>query len=404
MLNQISNEIDTYLIWFTKKFSQPDLENVPWVAKLTIVTCALSVITKKPLMEIEIMTKYDQVFNSKETTEESLSPEEAVAAIAVITAIVDSSIEDIDADSLADILWEFEVFDEYSEEDMTELVDRLIAIAGQEGLGPLFNTANASLADDVVLDGFAAGVIMLLDEDLSIPTQKQSYLKKLQIALEMEDEEAEEITKEVIAAIQEAEEDEEYGEDEYQTIIVDDLGQQVYESPLGNFIVPIPVNPEQGGKIQSQEGIVGFSDDVGTLLRVDYYPLPSEYVEEIESKGQEKYLHSILVDKYLPQAIFANVPGAEVKYTEYLQDIAGGSYYTLVDMPKGSTISKQENNGNAIRLDAYRGLLAFVNGEFLYIVSSQRSFFNGDTPGSVEEEAEDIKQHILVFVDTIEFS
>ncbi|WP_016953193.1 hypothetical protein [Anabaena sp. PCC 7108] len=350
------------------------------------------------------MTKYDQIFNSKETTEESLSPEEAVAAIAVITAIVDSSIEDIDADSLADILWEFEVFDEYSEEDMTELVDRLIAIAAAEGLGPLFNTANASLADDVVLDGFAAGVIMLLDEDLSIPTQKQPYLKKLQQALEMEDEEAEEITKEVIAAIQEAEEDEEYGEDEYQTIIVDDLGQQVYESPLGNFIVPIPVNPDQGGKIQSQEGIVGFSDDVGTLLRIDYYPLPSEYVEEIESKGQEKYLHSILVDKYLPQAIFANVPSAKVKYTEYLQDIAEGSYYTLVDMPKGSTISKQENNGNAIRLDAYRGLLAFVNGEFLYIVSSQRSFFNGDTPGSIEEEAEDIKQHILVFVDTIEFS
>jgi hypothetical protein len=71
------------------------------------------------------MTKYDQIFKSKEISEESLSPEEAVAAIAVITAIVDASIEDLDAESLADILWEFEVFDEYSQEEMLEIVDRL---------------------------------------------------------------------------------------------------------------------------------------------------------------------------------------------------------------------------------------------------------------------------------------
>ncbi|MBK1988470.1 hypothetical protein A0J48_013125 [Sphaerospermopsis aphanizomenoides BCCUSP55] len=348
------------------------------------------------------MTKYDKIFNSKETSEESLSPEEAVAAIAVITAIVDASVEDLDAESLADILWEFEVFDEYSEEEMLEIVDRLVAIAQDEGLGALFNTANASLSDEIVLDGFAAGVIMLLDDEtLTIPTQKQPYIKQLQQALELEDIEAEEIIKEVIAAIEETEEQEEYPPQEYETVILDEFGQQVYQSPLGNFIVPIPVTPEQGGRVQSQEGIVGFSDDVGTLLRIDYYPLPTEYLETIESQGQEIYLHSILIEKYLPQAIFANVPGAEIKYTEYLQDTLKGYYYVLVDMPKGSTISKQENNGNAIRLDAYRGLLAFINGEFLYIVSSQRTFFNGDSPGSILEEAEDMKRNILEFSETM---
>jgi hypothetical protein len=354
-------------------------------------------------MEIAIMTKYDKIFNSTETSEESLSPEEAVAAIAVITAIVDSSIEDLDAESLADILWEFEVFDEYSEEEMLEIVDRLVAIAQDEGLGALFNTANASLSDEIVLDGFAAGVIMLLDDqNLTIPTQKQPYIKQLQQALELEDIEAEEVIKEVIAAIDETEE--EYAPQEYETVILDEFGQQVYQSPLGNFVVPIPVTSEQGGTIQSQEGIVGFSDDVGTLLRIDYYPLPPEYLEEIESQGQEKYLHSTLIKKYLPQAIFANVQGAEIKYTEYLQDTLKGYYYVLVDMPKGSTISKQENNGNANRLDAYRGLLAFINGEFLYIVSSQRTFFNGDIPGSILDEAEDIKQNILEFVETMDFN
>ena len=93
-----------------------------------------------------------------------------------------------------------------------------------------------------------------------------------------------------------------------------------------------------------------------------------------------------------------------MEYSEYLEDILSGAYYVLVDMPQGSTISKQENNGTAIRLDAYRGLLTFISGEFLYIVSSQQSFLNGETPDSVEEEAEDIKDNILEFVETIEFT
>ncbi|MEH2076555.1 MAG: hypothetical protein V7K57_19510 [Nostoc sp.] len=350
------------------------------------------------------MTKYDKVFNSPKTSEESLSPEEAVAAIATVTAIADSVIEDVDAESLAGILWEFEVFEEYSEDEITEIVDRLISIAQEEGIGPLFNAAKVSLSDELVLDGFAAGVIVLLDDELAIAKPKQAYLKKLQAALELEDEEAEEIIKEVIAAFKEAEDEEYADDDEDETVVIEDFSEQTYQSPLSNFTVPIPVDPQQGGRIQSQEGVVGFSDDIGTLLRIDYYPFPLEQLEELESVGQEEYLQTILVDKYIPQAIFANVPDASVEYTEYLKDTLRGAYYVLIDMPKGSTISKQENNGTAIRLDAYRGLLTFISGEFLYIVSSQHSFLDGETPDSLEEEAEDIKESILEFVETIEFA
>lgn len=384
--------------------SKPPPEKVRCIAKLTIVSCFQSVITKKPLTEVVIMTKYDKIFNSQEASEESLSPEEAVAAIAVITALAESTVDEVEAERLVINLWEFEVFEEYSEDEIAEIVDRLLGIAEDEGLGALFNTASSSLSDEIVLDGFAAGVIMVLDEEkLIIPKQKQPYLKKLQAALELEDGEAEEIIQEVIAAFQEAE-NEEYAEDEDETLIIEDFSQQVYESPLGNFTVPIPVDAEQGGRVQSQDGVVGFSDDFGTLLRIDYYPLPPEQLEEMESTGQQEYLQSILIEKYIPQAIFAHVPGAEVKHTEYLEETWEGSYYALVDMPKGSTISKQENNGTAIRLDAYRGLLALINGEFLYIVSSQRSFFNGDNPGTLEEEAEEIKVNILNFLETIEFN
>ena len=349
------------------------------------------------------MTKYDRIFDSKQTTEESLSPEEAVAAIAVITAIADSSIEEVDAEALATVLWDFEVFEDYSEEEITDIVYRLLEIAQDDGLGALFNTASQALEDDIVLDAFAAGAIVLFDEELMIPDHKQPYLKHLQQALDVEDEEAEEIIQEIIAAFEEAD-NAEFADDEVEITLVEDYGDRVYESPLGNFTVPIPVTSEQGGRIQSQEGVVGFSDDFGTLLRIDYYPIPPEHEEEIESLGQEEYLQSILVERYVPQAILTNLPSADVKYREYLENTLNGAYYVLVDMPQGSTISKQENNGNAKRLDAYRGLLTFIHTDFLYIVSNQRSFFNGEKPAAVEEEAKILKEKILDFVKSIQFS
>ncbi|NES99640.1 MAG: hypothetical protein F6K62_01950 [Sphaerospermopsis sp. SIO1G2] len=350
------------------------------------------------------MNKYGSIFESQEVSEESLNSEEAVAAIAVITAIVDSSLEDLDTESLANILWDFQIFDEYSEEEVLEIVEQMAAIAKQEGLGALFNTANMSIIDEIILDAFAAGVVMLLDDKtLTIPTKKQPYIKQLQTALQLENMEAEAIIKDVINAIEVRDQLEEYTE-ESETIILDELGQQIYQSPLGNFVLPVPVNPDQEGKIQSQEGTVSFSDNIGTFLRIDYYPIPNESLEVITSQGEEAYLHSILIGKYLPQAIFAHVEDAEIKYTEYLKDDDKGYYYVLVDMPKGSTISKQEINNNAVRLDAYRGLLAFINGKFLYIFSSQRTFFDGDIPGNILEEADDIKMNILEFIETIEFS
>ncbi|MHC5832864.1 MAG: hypothetical protein ACYT04_97000, partial [Nostoc sp.] len=95
----------------------------------------------------------------------------------------------------------------------------------------------------LVLDGFAAGVIVLLDDDLAIPKSKQPYLKMLQTALQLEDEEAEEIIKEVIAAFKEAENEEYTDDDEDETVVIEDFNEQTYQSLLGNFTVPIPVDP-----------------------------------------------------------------------------------------------------------------------------------------------------------------
>lgn len=353
------------------------------------------------------MGKYDKIFNTQKVSKQTLSSEEAVAAVGVVTAIADSSLEDVDIDLLAEILWTFEIFEEYSDEDLLDMVDKLLAMAEDESVGVLFYTAKQFLKqEDLVLDAFGVGAATLVDEEeLVIPKGKKNLLKKLQEALEINDQEAQEAIDEVIAAFEDIDsEDEDEDEEEIIPSREFDEDEQMYSSPLNNFKVPIPIDVQEGGKIQTQDGMVGFSDDFGTLLRIDYYPIPNEQAQEMKSLGQEEFLKSVVLNKYIPQAIVANLSKANVEYTEYITDELGGAYFVLVDMPKGSTIPKQENNSTASKLDAYRGLIAFSKGKFLYIVSSQHSFSNGETPGEIEEEAEDMKESILNFIDTIEFT
>ncbi len=356
-------------------------------------------------MEVIIMGKYDKYFKSKDVLKQSLSLEEAVATVAVITVCADSSLGEVDIEFLVGILWGFEIFEEYSDEQLLEMLDNLLKLADKKGPGALFNTANDILEGEFLDDAFAAGVSVILDEEeMQIPPHKISLLKNLQEALEIENEKAEEIIEDVISAFEEAEL-EELLEDEDETIVNGlDFDIEEYDSPLGNFTVPIPVDPHQGGKLQSQEGSVSFSDDEGTFIRVDYYSLPSKKMEEMEIIGQEEYLKSTLVNQYVPEEIVANLPEAQIEYSEYMIKTLAGSYFVLLYMPEGSRNYKTGNNGTATKLDAYRGLIAFINGDFLYIVSSQRTFLDGRTTSFMKQEAVALKQMILNFVETIEFS
>lgn len=350
------------------------------------------------------MDRYDKIFKSRGILNESLSSQEAVAAIAIVTISADSSFEDVDVEFLVDILWRFEIFEEYSDEDLLEIIDKLLNLGEKNGAGALFNSAKKQLDDEFLKDAFAAGVSVVLDEEeMLVPQAHNHLLKSLHIALEIDNQEAEEIKEEVISVFHEAEL-EDLLEDEDETIVDIAFNIEEYDSPLGNFTVPIPVDPHQGGKVQSQEGAVSFSDDEGTLLKIDYYTLISKKIEEMEVIGREEYLKFNLINHYVPEEIVANLPEAQVEYDEYMARILEGSYFMLLYMPEGSRIHKTGNNGTATRLDAYRGLIAFINGDFLYIVSGQRTFLDGRTVNFMKQEAVALKQMILDFIETIEFN
>ncbi|MBD2136809.1 hypothetical protein H6F32_04190 [Anabaena sp. FACHB-1237] len=350
---------------------------------------------------------YDYIFKSAAEIQESLNQEEAVAAIAVISAIVDSGIENIDPESLAGILWEFDLFAAYSDEEILETIDRLIEIAKKQGLGSLFNAANASLDDEIILDGFAAGIIMLLEpEQLIIPKNKHPYIEALQKALELETEEAEQIIGEIINIVAETD-TQENQETPYQPIIIDKLGQEIYQSPWGNFRVTIPVNVDQGGRVHSEDNLVEFYNDLGKLFRIDYYPLSLEQLDHIEEQGSKKFFEEIVRDIYIHEMITANIPQAEIQYTEYVENRSFSSlnyYYIFLKMPTGSTSYQQKNNGKAININAYRGFISFIKDEYLYIISMQNTVVDGKTHGSMSEITAMMQQNILEFIATIEFT
>jgi hypothetical protein len=152
------------------------------------------------------MNKYENILNnSEEFTDVKLTPSEGMAAIAVIALMADNPDGEVDPDPLISVLTSFELFDEYAEEELLAMIDKLTEIVDEEGLGALFNAADdiEAISDDLVPDAFAIAVATLIDEDqLVIPAAKKAFLKELQTALDVDDEEANAIIADVVATLQ----------------------------------------------------------------------------------------------------------------------------------------------------------------------------------------------------------
>lgn len=329
--------------------------------------------------------KFDNIFDSDDMTDEILTGEEAVAAIAYLTSFAAYN-GDVEEENLVETLWELEIFALYSEEQLSDIFDKIITISEEDGVGALFNAAYDIIPDELITDAFAAAIIILLESG-KLSTLNRKVLKELQKALELSEEESSAI---IDAVLSEFLRDEEEG------------NRLWYESPEGNFSVPIPVDPLKGGKVEEEDACVKFVDDFGTLLRIDYVPFTAGMDDQMEAVGDRTFLQGFL-DNYVSEGILSYFSGSQVLHEGYLENVMAGSYFVVVDMPKGATIIKQEKDKSETRLDAYRGLLSFIDDGFLYVISSQRMFWDGEKPGPLVTEVANIQQHILTFLDAIEF-
>jgi hypothetical protein len=160
------------------------------------------------------MTKYEAILNnSDEFTDVKLTPTEGIASIALITMLADRPDAEIPVDRLLDILSTFEMFDESSEEDLLASIDKLAEIADKEGLGALFNAADDVdvISDDLVPTAYAIAIAASItmggeigkDIPLTIPPMRKAFLQELQVALDVDAEEAATITADVLSTLQE---------------------------------------------------------------------------------------------------------------------------------------------------------------------------------------------------------
>jgi hypothetical protein len=78
------------------------------------------------------MPKYDSIFNSEEYTEEPLNEAEGLASIVLIAALSENPKDLVAPDLFLDILADFDLYVEYSEEDLLSMVDRLTGIAASQ--------------------------------------------------------------------------------------------------------------------------------------------------------------------------------------------------------------------------------------------------------------------------------
>ena len=130
-------------------------------------------------------------------SEQTLTSEEAIAAIGLVTMAADADIEEIEAEILVEALEEIEVFETYSEEEFEEILNKIVSIAQDEGIEPLLNSAVAALPNHDLREAALMTAMLVVSSDDDLPEEEEDYLNVLQKLLGISDERYDEIIDEL---------------------------------------------------------------------------------------------------------------------------------------------------------------------------------------------------------------
>lgn len=179
-----------------------------------------------------------------------------------------------------------------------------------------------------------------------------------------------------------------------------------YSSPLNNFSLLIPDGPgmifQEAG--DAEGGAVTFHDDLGNFKGIFYLNLPPETPKaENDPIQQRVILVSFLNDFAMPNMFKAAYPRASILHREHLDTGDFNAYFAVVEIPEGSTMADVKANK---RYDTRRGLLIFVEGEFIYMLSSGENPSVpelGEPAKPLDKLVEHEKERLLSFRSTIVF-
>jgi hypothetical protein len=193
------------------------------------------------------------------------------------------------------------------------------------------------------------------------------------------------------------------GETESKNVTVGIIDSKYYYPPSRIYKVIIPVDEHFGGKIDDHENSISFTDDLCHLYRIEFTPISTEGLTDLEEIGREQYLKGTFEKWYMPLTIWDSIKEATIDYQKYLGELFEGSYYAEVYIPKGATCSVSTNGGPLIKADGRRGILTFIFGDYVYFVSVGFVAEEDHSLKKKEEIRKNIKDAAIAFAQTLQF-
>lgn len=116
--------------------------------------------------------------------EQTLSPAEAFACIALVAIAADGYLSDQEGRDMTTMLARMRLFESYSADAMKQLFDRLLKLLKQYGPGALITQAKAALPEELRETAFAIATDLVLS-DRTVTAQEQAFLDDLYQILEI---------------------------------------------------------------------------------------------------------------------------------------------------------------------------------------------------------------------------
>jgi uncharacterized tellurite resistance protein B-like protein len=137
------------------------------------------------------------------------SPEEAIAAIGLVTMAADGTVEDVESEALVEVLQEIEFFEEYSEEEFDDLLSKIVSIGQDEGVDVLLNSSVEALSNKDYKEAALMTAFLIVSADEDVPAEEEEYLGALQGLLGISDDRYDELLEELFGEEDDEDEEEE---------------------------------------------------------------------------------------------------------------------------------------------------------------------------------------------------
>jgi len=146
--------------------------------------------------------------------QEALTPEEAIAAIGAFTMSADGEVQDVEAETLADVLKDtLDIFESYEDDDVEAICNRVSSLFEEQSAEAVLNSALDALPNQDLREAAMYIVFAVLVSDGEIPEEESDFANGMRVRLRITAERYDEMIDEVFGE-EEEEDDDDEGEEE----------------------------------------------------------------------------------------------------------------------------------------------------------------------------------------------